>query len=315
MRRQKDVRSREAVVLLAEAQDGVVTRSQARDLGLSRFALQHEVRQGRFRIDRQAVRVVGAATAERAMWRRALANCCPDGALDGVTALVAHGLTGFTDDLIHLGIPRGGAARSRSGVRVHVLRSWDSTQVQIVDGLRVTNPNVAAVRAALWAHSDRAAAIVLAMAVQQQLAGGDGLSAAAAALPRNKRRRFIQLTVDEVLGGSESINEIDLIRICRGRGLPIPDRQTVLKRPSGRSYLDAEWADFGVSVEVDGTQHALPQRALADCVKTNASTLGGRCLLRMTTLGVRTQNPELFAQLEEALRLGGWRGSSSSPVS
>lgn len=294
------------MVLLAESRDGVVTRRQLRERGVSRFVLRQEEREGRVRIDRQAVRVVGAAVGERARWRRALANSCPTAALDGVTALCAHGLVGFTDELVHLGIPRGGAARSRAGVRVHVLRSWDPADVVTVDGLRLVRPDVAAVRAARWVRSDRAAATILAMCVQQGIVRADELISPAAGLPRHRRNGFTRAVIDEIAGGCEALGEIDFAQECRRRGLPEPERQELLQRPGGRWYLDVRWRRFGVVAEIDGVQHQLPERATSDALKQNESTLGSERVLKLTTLAVRIGDERFYRQLERALRMGGW---------
>lgn len=294
--------------------DGVLTRAQAGRLGVNAQMIRKERAEGRLSVDGRAVQVVGHELDERGEWRRLLANCSPDSALDGLTALRFFGLNNFTDDYVHVSGARGAKLRRRRGARVHVLRSWDPADVVRLDGFRLVCPEVAAVRAARWARSDRAAATILAMCVQQRIVDADSLRTPAAKLPRHRRNGFIRAVVDEIAGGCEALGEIDFARECRRRGLPEPERQEVLRRAvGGRWYLDVRWPRFGLVAEIDGVQHQLPERATADALKQNESTLRKERVLKFTTLAVRTGDEEFYDQLRRALIMGGWDGAPSVP--
>ena len=302
----KNLDARRRAVRVAEDQDGVLTRADAARLGMDAQAIRKERAQGRVVVDGRAIRVVGQQLSERGEWRRLLSNSSPDCALDGLTALRFFGLENFDDGQVHVSAARGAKVRRRRDSCVHVLRCWDPVDVVQLDGLRLVVPEIAAVRAARWAISDRAAATVLAMSVQQRLIRAEDLRQPAASLPRHRRNSFIRALVDEIAGGCEALGEIDFARECRRRGLPEPVRQQVLKRPGGRWFLDVRWPEFGVVVEVDGVQHQLPERATSDALKQNESTLRDDRVLKFTTLAVRTGADEFYEQLARALRAGGW---------
>ncbi|GAB3578179.1 type IV toxin-antitoxin system AbiEi family antitoxin domain-containing protein [Calidifontibacter terrae] len=303
-----DTRARARMVRLAEDRGGVVSRAEVGALGIDRSMVAREVAAGRVAVDHRALRIVGAPPNQRADLRRVLVNLPPQACLDGVTALLLYGLSGWDDQVIHVSQPKGARRRAARGIVAHELRSWDANQVVRLDGLRVTPPEVAAVRAAYWARSIRAAATILAMTAQQRLVPTKLLAEAAAALPRRSRAGLVRHVVDELSGGCESLSELDFAAECRRRGLPSPDRQVVLRRPSGRFYLDVAWTAYGLAVEIDGVQHLRPDRATSDRLKDNESVLQGRQLLRITTLAVWECDDRFYEQIRRALRAGGWTG-------
>ena len=70
-----------------------------------------------------------------------------------------------------------------------------------------TNNAVAATRAALWARSDRKAALILTMTVQQRLASADQLGRAMLRVRRDRRRALIHAVIHDLLGGVQSLGE------------------------------------------------------------------------------------------------------------
>lgn len=140
------------------------------------------------------------------------------------------------------------------GVKIHkVIRRVAGEIIDV--GLPRSRPEVAAVRAAHWAVSDRQAALVLLMTVQQRLTTPARLAAAQRRVRGRTRRAFIRAVVRDIAFGVQSLGELDFARLCRARGLPEPSRQVVRQTSGGRIYLDVEWDDFDLAVEVDGAQH------------------------------------------------------------
>ena len=92
---------------LARDQDGVLSRRQLRQLGLSKAQIRHELRVRRWR--RHGDHTVAIHTAElgqRARWRAAVFEVCGDAAIDGVTALLAAGLEGYDEPDIHISVSK-----------------------------------------------------------------------------------------------------------------------------------------------------------------------------------------------------------------
>jgi hypothetical protein len=91
-------------------------------------------------------------------------------------------------------------------------------------GVPRVRPAVAAVRAALWAASDRQAALILTMVVQQRLVTVAALTEAASTVRRHRRRKFLLRLLVDLQGGIQSMAELDFARMCRTSGLPEPDQ-------------------------------------------------------------------------------------------
>ncbi|WP_377640003.1 DUF559 domain-containing protein [Oryzobacter terrae] len=176
--------------------------------------------------------------------------------------------------------------RRRPGITVHQLGRRAEGELAGV-GLPRTRPAIAAVRAAHWAASDRQAALVMAMTVQQRLCSGVRLLDAVDAVRGRTRRAFIRRVARDVALGAHSLGELDLVSACRRRGLPEPDRQVVRQLPSGRCYLDVRWARARLVVEVDGVQHSHGLAPADDALRQNAVVLGDDLVLRVPVIGWR----------------------------
>lgn len=169
---------------------------------------------------------------------------------------------------------------------------------------------VAAIRGALWARSDKQAALILAMCVQQRLVTVESLALAFESVRRHRRRRLIRGVLADLAGGAQSIGELEFAALCREFGLPEPDRQTRRVTDQGIVYVDNEWSEYDVLVEIDGTHHAEVSHAVADSARQNELTIQRTHVLRIPTLGLRT-NPELYlGQVARMLQARGWTPSA-----
>lgn len=299
---------RRAADALSAAQGGVFSRAQARALGADRWAVAHEIAAGRWRaLGREAVANHQLPLGDRARWWSALFNGGPSCALDGVTSLLAHGLSNFQEESVHLIAPWPNGPESWTGVWVHRSRLWDLDDLVEVDGLRRTRPGVATVRAAMWARSHRAAVTVMAMAVQQGIASAQDVLAEAVRLNRHKRRPMILAVAHDIADGARALSELDFAAMCRRAGLPVPSRQVLRRGPRGRWYLDVYWEEYRLVVEVEGAHHDAPEAVIDDTFRQNELTIGRDAVLRVPVLGLRAC-PELFIeQLCRALVAFGWR--------
>lgn len=191
--------------------------------------------------------------------------------LDGASALVAHGLKGFDVARVRVSVPRGAKVHRSRGVDVRQTRRLRPEDVFEGVGPRRVRPEVAAVRAALWAGSDREAGTIIAMVVQQGIASASSIGRELLSVRRDRRRKLVERFVLDAMGGSESMGELDLVRECRSRTIPVPDRQVVRTTPAGSYCLDARWARFKVVLEVDGIHHlAAPRSSATPCGTTRS---------------------------------------------
>jgi very-short-patch-repair endonuclease len=301
---------RARIAELANVQDGVISRRQLYAAGLTRWQITAELRAARWRAHgRQTIAVHTGELIGRAPYWRAAFEAGPRAAIDGVSALCLAGLQGWETIAIRVSVPRGARVpRLRDAVvrQTRRLRADDVVPV----GVPRVRVDVAAIRAALWATSDRQAATLLAMTVQQRLATAEAVGAALLQVRRDKRRRLLEAIVLDLLGGAHSMGEIDFARECRRRGLPAPTRQVVRKTATGKVYLDVRWDDFRVVVEVDGAQHLLVEQHIPDALRQNRVAIAGDTVLRLPVLGLRVAPDEFFAQIAAALTAAGWSAAA-----
>lgn len=313
---------RARVAQVASAQAGVLTRSQIGMHGITRSQMRAEVDAGRWRVaGRECLIVHPASPDERVDWWLAVLEAAPRtgaetprAALGGLTALQAAGFQGIDGDgLVHVCAPKSSRPLrpESAGVRIHETRRWDDGDL-IVSGIPRTRPDVATVQAALWARTNREAALLLVAPIQQRLTTVDTVGAVLDRVKRDRRRTFLRGVFVDIVGGVRSLNELDFALLCRRRGLPEPDRQVVVSGPSGRCYLDVRWHRWRVVVEVDGVGHLQPDRWIDDSLRHNEIALAGDVVLRIPSLGLRLDPDRHLDAVERALRHSGWRTAGTA---
>lgn len=292
---------------LAADQSGAVALRQLYAAGVPRWLVRLELRAGRWqRSGRQTVVVHnGPIDGPTRRWVAVL-EAGPRAALDGVSALQAAGLDVLTDELVVVAVPRGTRRRRVRGARIRETRRYREQDV-LHSGIPRTLPAVAALHAALWAVTDRQATYLLTVAVQQGLCRPAALSDAATAVRRHPRRRLVAQVVLDLAEGCRSLGELDVGRAMRTRGLPEPARQAMRRRPSGTQYLDADFPDHDVTLEVDGVQHDLPDQRLADLVRDVVLATEGRTVVRIPLVAWRLDEDAVLEALEGLFVSRGWR--------
>jgi len=297
---------------LADEQGGVVSRRQAYAAGLSRWKVKAELRAGRWqRPGDQSLCLHNGPIPELGQWWAAVFQGGPRACLDGAAALVAGGLKRYSVDRVRISVPRGTKVRRTAAFDIRQTRRWDPTDLA-PSGIPRTRPEVAAVRGALWARSDRQATYLLTLTVQQGLAPAEELATQALRVRRDKRRILVQTVVGELLHGARSLGEIDVTRALRRRGLPAPEQQSLRRDKRGRYYLDLRWPEWRLVVEIDGIHHTWVENVVGDALRQNSLTIAGDSVLRLPLLGLRVCADAFFDQIEEALRTNGWNPAAAA---
>jgi len=285
--------------VVAADHDGVASRGLLRKAGLTDDDIREEIEAGRwYRLGRHTIGITQRATTGRSAWWWAVWEAGPGAVLDGVTALQAAGLTGWQEGRLFVCVPGHNRVHELEGVVLHRPRRTPPTAGAGVPRLR---PEVAAIRAAEWAASDRQAATILAMTVQQRLVPGQRLLAEWEAALRSSRRELLEVVIRDICAGAQSLGELDFAALCRERGLPEPTRQVLRKGPRGRVYLDVFWEDLRVHVEIDGVQHGRGLAPVDDALRQNAVHLDGNVSLRIPVLGLRLFADRFMDQVAMAL--------------
>jgi hypothetical protein len=295
------------VLAIASDQGDVVSRRQIYAQGLTRGEVRGHVRAGRWQtIGDQSVCVHTGPVTDAGLAWAAVFQGGPRAMLDGASALIASGLLRFTVEKVRVSVPRGARIRRTSQFDIRQTRRWRSGDLAPGTGIPRTRPAVAAVRAGLWAKSDKQAALVVTVAVQQGLVTAEDLGVELLAVRRDRRRLLLHAVINDLLDGARSLGELDVARECARRGLPRPDRQVLRKDNKSRYFLDLYWPDYLLVVEVDGIHHAWAENVVSDALRQNALSLDGDTVLRLPLLGLRLQPDEFFAQIERGLISGGW---------
>lgn len=299
--------ARAAAVRLGRAQESVVSRRQLYAAGVSRWLVRRELALGRWqRPGRQTVVLHNGPLSPAAKRWVAVVEGGPRCALDGVTALQEAGVSALSDEVVHVIVAKGSRRVRVKGVRFHESRRWNEQDVVRVGIPRVT-PAVAAVHGALWARTDREATLFLTLAVQQRKASPLELHDAVMAVKRHRRRRMLLTLTEALAGGVRSLNELDVAVAMRERGLPEPARQALRRRPSGRQYLDADFPDHDVTLEIDGPQHDEPAARLQDLLRDLGLATEGRTVIRIPMVAWTLDRSRVLGALEDLFAARGWR--------
>ncbi|PZF79545.1 hypothetical protein [Jiangella anatolica] len=226
----------------------------------------------------------------------------------GPTAAELDGLEGFGTTTIFVTQPCGTRDTRQPGVVVHYSRFLDDLDVHPLRVPRRCRMPRSIVDAAAWASRDDRARAILLAGVQQRLVTPEQLRDALSRRGPCLRHALIVETIDDAAGGIASVPEREFAELVRAFHLPEPARQRVLQRPDGRRYLDADWAEFRLAVEVDGRGHLDVLAWDADLDRANDIVIDGRTLLRFTSYAIRHRPAVVGATLQRALIARGWGG-------
>ncbi len=291
---------------LGADQGDVVSRPQLYDAGVPRWLVAREVRARRWRrLGDQAVCLHNGPVEDVGHWWAAVLQGGPRAQLDGASSLVAGGLSRFTVDRVRVSVPRGARIRRTARYDIRQTRRWQAADTT-PSGVPRTRNEVAAVRGALWARTEREAAYLLTVCVQQGLVSPTALGQEILRVRRDRRRGLLHAVVNDLLDGARSLGEIDIARDLERRGLPRPQRQVLRRDRRGRYYLDLYWPRYRLVLEIDGIHHSWAENVVGDALRQNALALQGDTVLRLPLLGYRLEPEEFFAQLRTALSAAGW---------
>jgi hypothetical protein len=283
---------------IAEVHSGVAHRRDLREAGVTRGDVRSEVSAGRWETAGRHTVVIGTGPPRgRALLWQAVWETGAGAVLDGVSALQAAGLLGFVADHIDVAIRANNRSHTVSGVRRHRRRELGPVRRA---GLPRARPEQATVRAAEWARTDRTAVLIVCLAVQQRLVSPPRLLEAWAEVGRSRRRLLLDAVIRDICDGAHSLGELDFAGLCRQRGLPEPTRQAVHTLASGRVYLDVEWEEIGLVVEVDGGHHAAALASLDDALRQNEVVLAESTVLRIPVVGLRLRPDDFLDQVVRA---------------
>jgi hypothetical protein len=293
---------------LAEAQQWVLGRAQLRLFGVDEGAIRAHQRARRWRVVGRAVVLHrGPLTRPQRAWV-AVAQAGDVGALAARSALEVDGLRGWECDDVHVVVPRGRWVCRVPRLVVHESRRFVPTEdvARVPWGPRRTSVGRSAIDAAAWSRHPRTAGGLLAAVVQQGLATPAELADALDQVGRVRHCRLLRGVIGDLSGGAQSMAEIEMTKLVRRAGLPLPRRQVRRRDASGGTrYLDLE-VDLPdgtvLCIEVDGGFHTEVRNWWADQRRHNQLARPGTVTLRFPTLTIRVAPEEVLADLVRTRR-------------
>lgn len=292
---------------VAAKQAGLITRSQLRARGITRQMVTHKVATERWQVLSPTVvaTFTGELTDTQRLWLGVL-HGGPGSLIGGVHAAALGGLQGWRRDAVTVLVPYGKRVPSTlPGFRF--VRSRRALATLRARGLEPPTclPIVAVLLFAAEQTNDRTAHGLLAAVVQQRLASADMMLSSLDHLGRIRRAADLRRTLHDIAGGSQSVAELDVVRLCRRYRLKLPDRQVKRRDATGRvRFTDCEWRldDERILVlEVDGAFHMEAQQWEDDLARQRALSGPDRIVVRCTSRELRESTEQIARDLE---RLG-----------
>jgi hypothetical protein len=295
-----------AVASLMIRQRGVLSRSQAPGLGISRSALQHRLRPGgpwQRLLPGVYLTVTGTPTWEQ-LETAAVLHAGPHGVLTGPAALRNYRIRVADSRVIDVLVPAQRQVTSAGFVAIH--RTRRMPQTVIVDlALRFAPVERAIADTVRSLDGLAEARAIVAGAVQQRQCTIEQLAAELRAGPIRDSQR-LRAVLAEVIAGIRSPAEADFRTLIIRSGLPRPLFNARLFL--GEAFLaqpDAWWPEYGLAVEVDSREwHLLPEHWEQTMARHRRMSAAGIAVMHVSPRQVRDQEAELIGQIDIAMRSG-----------
>lgn len=290
----------EAWQRIGARQEGIVSRSQLRDAGVTASAVRARVRAQRWALITPTViaTFTGSLTRRQLMWAAVL-HAGPGALIGGLSAAELAGLERWHRDEITVLVPYADDVPPPLAGVAYV-RSRRDLDAMLLAGsaLPTCRLDPAILLFAASTPSPRSAQGVVAAVVQQRLTTPDRLLEWIGLLTPLRRAPMLRAALGDIAGGAQSVAELDVRRMCRRFRLALPARQVKRRDSSGRvRYTDCEWrlADGRTLVlEVDGGFHMEAERE-DDLARQRALTRPDRVVVRCTARELRDE-PESVAR-------------------
>lgn len=276
---------------LAAAQAGALSHRQLAELKVSRATVRNKLDSGRWqrRTEEVVTTTTGPMSAEQHRWVAVL-HCGPDALIGGLTAAALHGLKKWHRDEVHVLVGNAHSFEPVDGIITFRTRR-SLTTMRHHASLPTCSLEPAVL---LWAGHEphpRSAMGVLAAVVQQRLTTPDRLASWVEELKPLRRAPAIRELLNDLAGGSQSLAEVDVVRLCRAGGLRVPDRQVPRVDSSGVTrFTDCEWLlpdGRTLVLEVDGSFHADIDQYEVDVTRQRRLTTPTRTVVRCTAQELR----------------------------
>jgi len=238
---------------LADAQHGVVSLTQLKEVGLTDMAVRKRAAAGRLHRVHRGVYAVGRRGLElRGRLMAAVLACGPCAVVSHRSAATLIGLAATAGPTIEVTVPTA-AGCAHPGLIVHRSRTLDARDVTQLDGIRCTT--IARTLLDL-ADGQSPRRLLTSIEAAEQLGLYDGQAVAgvidrAGGRPAAKRLTSVLAAYEEPLATKSEL-EARALDLFKEAGLPRPRINARVDTGEGPIEVDFLWPDRGLVVEADG---------------------------------------------------------------
>jgi len=287
---------------VSETQCGVLSERSLRELKVTRAFVRNQVSAGRWAERTHSVytTTTGPLSRDQLMWV-ALEHAGPRALLGGLTATEVLGMMNWARDEVTVLVDQELSFDPVEGVRYFRTRRSLAAMRHPTRAPRTCRVEPAVLLFAAFEPSTRTALGAITATVQQRLTTPEHLLGWTGTLRPLRRAASIRQLLGDVSGGSQSLAEIDVLRLCRAWGLAPPRRQKKRLDRGGRArFTDCEWdlPDGRVLVlEIDGGFHIDVEQYTDDVQRHRGLTADRRVVIRCTAFEVRHEPTGLMRDL------------------
>ncbi|GAA1166333.1 hypothetical protein [Nocardioides aquiterrae] len=287
---------------LIASQHGMVARRQLNRHGVDwdRVRDHGYARRWVERTPRVISTVTGELTRAQREWLAVL-HAGERSMLGGLTAAERHGLTGWHRDAVTVYVDDELSFEPVDGVRFFRSR-------RPFDLLRHPRPVIPTCRLepavllfAAYQTTPRPAHGVIAASVQQRLTTAERMVEWIDVLRPLRWAKPFKRTLGDIAGGAHSGAELDVRRMCRRYGIPMPTgQQARVDRSGKRRWTDCEWTlpdGTTLVLEVEGSFHLDVLESMSDHRRGRRLTTANRIVIRCSAFELRFEPAEVAADL------------------
>jgi hypothetical protein len=295
---------------LLSLQCGVMSRSQAIDLGLSDDAIEGRLRTRSWRQLQWGVYAAFTGQPPRAamLWA-ALLRSGTGAVLSHQTAAELYGLTDKVGAAIHVTVPTARRIRGATDLVIHRSSRIAVARHPVLLPTR-TRIEETVIDLTQTARDSDEAFHWLSRACGSRLTTASRLQVALGQRKQAQFRSELVSGLTAIANGVHSPLEYRYVRgVERPHKLPRAKRQVLVTLGQARRYLDNLYAEFGVAVELDGHAAHLVHDRWRDVHRDNAMTGAGIITLRYNWADVTRRACEVAVEVGAVLRRRGWAGT------
>lgn len=298
---------------ISAAQECVIALRQLRAIGMTRTAVRHHIRVGRWALRSSQVltTTTGPLSRGQELWVAVL-HAGGDSLIGGLSAAEVHGMKSWRRDDITVLVNNPQSLEPVPGV-VFFRTRRDLSALSAPTALPVCRIEPAVLIFSGYEFNQRTAHGALAAVVQQRMTTPDRLRTSLTSLAPLRRAKEFRLLLDDLEGGAQSLAEVDVKKACREFDVALPTSQKRRRDRAGRiRFTDCEWqlSDGRVVVlEVDGSFHDDVLEATEHRARNRKLTTPTRVVVQCSAFEIRH---EPWAVMEDLVALGVPRLSAAS---